>query len=219
VEWQNKTSVAGAYPWPLCGAWVKALAAAAPPAAFDGGNDQGRSELLANLQTAQRRGRARALRRAQGRRESRLDGAERCVVGGRDARTAYLKKRSVVFWQRALADVERLKCTLGGPRACRFQQNRRARLVRPTVVKRTPWDRLRMTKVKALTHVRYSTALQEFRAWARARGKKLSPAGVCDKLTCLFLIALFEDGYGVWRGRNVVCGFQFLNWESGSKKD
>lgn len=60
------------------------------------------------------------------------------------------------------------------------------------------------------TFLRYGRAVEEFEKWASGRGKTLVGDDTVDKHMSAYFVALYDDGFGSWEGRDTYYGYHLL---------
>ncbi|CAK0825012.1 unnamed protein product, partial [Prorocentrum cordatum] len=80
-------------------------------------------------------------------------------------------------------------------------------------------DSLIMATVTGGTLERYATAVHEFETYAKERRLPLQPLARLDDSLSLYFVDLFDDGFGVWEGRNAFYGYKLLKLRTTGKVD
>ncbi|CAK0889596.1 unnamed protein product [Prorocentrum cordatum] len=88
---------------------------------------------------------------------------------------------------------------------------------RPITVPRK--DSLIMATVTGGALERYATAVHEFETYAKERRLPLQPLARLDDSLSLYFVDLFDDGFGVWEGRNAFYGYKLLKLRTTGKVD
>ncbi|CAK0861861.1 unnamed protein product, partial [Prorocentrum cordatum] len=80
-------------------------------------------------------------------------------------------------------------------------------------------DSLIMATVTGGALERYATAVHEFETYAKERRLPLQPLARLDDSLSLYFVDLFDDGFGVWEGRNAFYGYKLLKLRTTGKVD
>ncbi|CAK0863104.1 unnamed protein product, partial [Prorocentrum cordatum] len=78
-------------------------------------------------------------------------------------------------------------------------------------------DSLVMATVTNATLERYAAAVHEFEIYAKAKKLDLQPLSRLDDSVAQYFAGLHDDGFGVWEGRNTLCGCRLLRLKATGK--
>ena len=76
-----------------------------------------------------------------------------------------------------------------------------------------------MATVTGGTLERYATAVHEFETYAKEKRLPLQPLPRLDDSLSLYFVDLYDDGFGVWEGRNAFYGYKLLKLKTTGKVD
>ncbi|CAK0814975.1 unnamed protein product [Prorocentrum cordatum] len=80
-------------------------------------------------------------------------------------------------------------------------------------------EALLMATVTNATLERYAAAVQEFEVYAKTKKLDLQPLSRLDDSLAQYFVDLYDDGFGVWEGRNTLYGYRLLRLKTTGKVD